>query len=262
MPSVKASNLLGVIAARNRLLNPTFQVNQRAVVSPVTLAAGAYGHDRWKAGAAGCTYSWATVNGLTTITITAGSLVQVIEGNNLDDGAANTYVLAWNGTAQGKIGAGAFSGSGVTGTADGGTNLSIEFGVGTLAKPQLEPGAFRSAFERRPAGLEMYLCRPYYQRVGDSQINTLASGAFYSATLWLGALQYSPMRAAPTLIVSAAADFSIEASSVSYAVTAISLTRPSKTSTRIDAVVSGATQGQGGHINIAANKFFALDAEL
>jgi len=250
------------LGLRNRLMNATFEVNQRAVASPVTLAAGAYGHDRWKAGAAGCTYSWASANGLTTITITAGSLVQVIEGNNLDDGLANTYVLGWNGTATGKIGGGAFSGSGITGAANGGANLSIEFGVGTLAKPQLEPGAFRTTFDRRPYGMELDLCQRYYQRFGDSQINTLTSGSFYSATSWLGALQYSPMRAAPTLIVSAAADFSIEANSAGYGVTSILLMRPSKTSTRIDAVTTGATQGQGGHINIAANKFFALDAEL
>lgn len=149
------------LGLRNRLMNATFEVNQRAVASPVTLAAGAYGHDRWKAGAGGCTYSWATVNGLTTITITAGSLVQVIEGSTLDDGAANTYVLGWDGTATGKIGAGAFAASGVTGAAAGGVNLSIEFGVGTLAKPQLEPGAFRTTFERRPYGMELGLCRRY-----------------------------------------------------------------------------------------------------
>ncbi len=205
MPSVKASSLLGVVPRRNRLMNATFAVNQRGVTSPVTLAAGAYGHDRWKAGAAGCTYSWATVAGLTTITITAGSLVQVIEGNNLDDGVANTYVLSWTGTAQGKIGAGAASASGVTGAADGGTNLSIEFGLGTLAKPQLEPGAVRSMFERRPYGMELALCQLYYwQGLPMQSLNwsPYAAGAVVSVPVKFPVT----MRAVPTLAKSTAGE--------------------------------------------------------
>jgi hypothetical protein len=108
---------------KNQIINGNFQVNQRAVSGTVVLTAGQYGHDRWKAGASGCTYTFATVENVTTITISAGSLIQVIEGLNLETG---TYVLSWNGTAQGKIGAGSYGNSGITGAVVGGTNLNIQ----------------------------------------------------------------------------------------------------------------------------------------
>ena len=80
----------GAIGVKNAIINGNFAVNQRAVSGTVTLAAGAYGHDRFKAGASGCTYTFATANNITTLTISAGSLIQVIEGNNLFTG---TYTL-------------------------------------------------------------------------------------------------------------------------------------------------------------------------
>lgn len=155
----------GPIGVINAIINGNFQVNQRGVSGTVTLAAGAYGHDRWKAGASGCTYTFATVNNVTTLTITAGSLIQVIEGINLYSG---TYALSWSGTAQGKIGAGSYSGSGVTGSVTGGTNLNIEFGTGTLSLVQFEPGTEVSPFERRDYGRELMMCQRYY--VNDAYI--------------------------------------------------------------------------------------------
>ena len=144
---------------RNELINGNFGVNQRAVTGTVTLAAGAYGHDRWKAGAGGCTYTFATALNVTTLTISAGTLIQVIEGINLQSG---TYTLSWTGTAAGKIGTGALSASGITGTAVGGTNLNIEFNTGTLSKVQFEEGIVNSAFETRPYGMELALCQRYF----------------------------------------------------------------------------------------------------
>lgn len=122
----------------NLLINSNFGENKRAVSGTVALAAGAYGHDRWKAGAAGCTYTFASSGGVTTITIVAGSLIQVIEGEQLQTG---THVLCWTGTAQGKIGSGSLSATGVTGSVIGGTNLNIEFGPGTLAQPHFRRGS-------------------------------------------------------------------------------------------------------------------------
>lgn len=150
----------GPIGVINATINGNFQINQRGVSGTVTLAAGAYGHDRWKAGASGCTYTFATVNNVTTLTISAGSLIQVIEGLNLYSG---TYTLSWTGTAQGKIGAGSYAGSGVTGSVTGGTNLNIEFGTGTLSLVQFEPGVEASPFERRDYGRELIMCQRYYE---------------------------------------------------------------------------------------------------
>lgn len=148
-------------AQYNKLINGGFAVNQRVVSGTVILATGAYGHDRWKAGSGGCTYTFATVNNVTTITITAGSLIQVIEGINLISG---TYTLSWTGTAQGKIGAGSFSASGVTGTATGGTNLSIEFNTGTLSKVQFNENDQALPFQPRSFAEDLAICQRYYEK--------------------------------------------------------------------------------------------------
>ena len=142
---------------RNRVMNGSFAINQRAVSGTVTLAAGIYGHDRWRAGAAGCTYTFATANNVTTLTISAGSLQQVVEGLNLESG---TYALSWTGTATGKIGAGVLSASGVSQAVTGGTDTAIEISTGTLSKVQIEIGS-ATAFEQRPIGLELALCQRY-----------------------------------------------------------------------------------------------------
>jgi hypothetical protein len=148
----------GAIGVKNAIINGNFQINQRGVSGTVTLAAGAYGHDRFKAGASGCTYTFATSNNVTTLTISAGSLIQVVEGLNL---YTDTYTLSWTGTAQGKIGAGSYAGSGVTGSVTGGTNLNIEFNTGTLSLVQLEAGSVASPFERRDSGRELIMCQRY-----------------------------------------------------------------------------------------------------
>jgi len=146
------------IGTKNVIIDGNFNVNQRGVSGTVTLAAGAYGHDRWKGGASGCTYTFATVENVTTLTISAGSLVQVVEGLNLQSG---TYTLSFNGTAQGKINGGSYSASGVTGTATGGTNMTIEFNTGTLSLVQLEKGSTATSFDYRPYGTELGLCQRY-----------------------------------------------------------------------------------------------------
>lgn len=198
----------GPIGVINAIINGNFQVNQRGVSGTVTLAAGAYGHDRWKAGASGCTYTFATVNNVTTLTITAGSLIQVIEGINLYSG---TYVLSWSGTAQGKIGAGSYSGSGVTGSVTGGTNLNIEFNTGTLSLVQFEPGTEVSPFERRDYGRELMMCQRYLPcyNATSASAQTVCSGFAATSTIIraIYPLKVNP-RVPPTgVVISSAAHF-------------------------------------------------------
>jgi hypothetical protein len=146
---------------KNVIINGNFSINQRVVSGTVVLTAGSYGHDRWKAGASGCTYTFATSNNITILTISAGSLIQVIEGNNL---VSDTYCLSWSGTAQGKIGAGSYGASGITGSATGGTNLNIEFSVGTLSLIQFEKNLAPTPFEHRFFADELRLCQRYYEK--------------------------------------------------------------------------------------------------
>ena len=158
--SINGGPLAGL---RNRIINGGFGVNQRAYVSGAAVGAGLYGHDRWKMAASGDTYTFSTTANVTTVTIPAGKVLQqVIEGLNLESG---TYTLSWSGTAQGKIGAGSYGASGITGSITGGTNTTIEFGPGTVSKAQLEFGSVATAFEQRFYGIELALCQRYYYRV-------------------------------------------------------------------------------------------------
>lgn len=138
--------------------NGNFSVNQRDVSGTVILAAGAIGHDRWKAGSSGCTYTFATSGGITTLNISAGSLVQVVNGPDLQTG---THVLSWSGTAQGRIGAGSYGASGVTASITGGTNTNIEFNTGTLSLVQFEPGTSRTSYEHLGVLAELLACQYY-----------------------------------------------------------------------------------------------------
>ena len=205
----------GPIGVINAIINGNFQVNQRGVSGTVTLAAGVYGHDRWKAGASGCTYTFATSNNVTTLTITAGSLIQVIEGLNLYSG---TYTLSFTGTAQGKINAGSYAGSGVTGTAVGGTNLNIEFNTGTVSLVQFEPGVESSPFERRDYGRELIMCQRYYQLLPTGYINGGGYGLAGNGFQFAIPLRQS-MRAAPTVNLGSFSGTNISAYSVASTTT-------------------------------------------
>jgi len=189
---------------KNKIINGNFAINQRAVSGTVVLAAGDYGHDRFKAGAAGCTYTFATLENITTITISAGSLIQVIEGLNLFSG---NVVLSWAGTAQGKIGAGAYGNSGVTGTAVGGTNLSVEFNTGTLSLVQLETGSYKSAFEHRPYGMELSLCQRYYFRIPENMFFGTGTNRTGGTTAYVLIQTPASLRSVPSITYTAVSAF-------------------------------------------------------
>jgi hypothetical protein len=161
--SMNGGQLAGL---RNHIINGNFGIDQRGYTSGTALAAGVYGHDRWKAGASGCTYTFTVAIPDTLITITANTLTQVIEGANIEGGQ---MTLSWAGTAQARVyqgsPTGAYAASPVTvsGLAAG-TNTTIEFNAGTLGAVQFETGPVSTPFERRGIGLETVLCQRYYQR--------------------------------------------------------------------------------------------------
>jgi hypothetical protein len=166
---------------KNRIIDGGFTINQRGYVSGTSLSSGSYGHDRWKGGASGGTYTFtqASAGVNTTITITAGSIIQVIEGANLPEGG--TYVLSWTGTAQGKIGAGSFGASGITGTITAGTNTNIEFNTGTCGNVQLEVGSTATSFDYRPYTTELALAQRYFWSSGAGITATVSSFAIHGS---------------------------------------------------------------------------------
>jgi hypothetical protein len=141
--------------------NAGFAQNQRTYVTATALAAGIYGHDRWKAGAGGCTYTFAAPAGpANTITITAGTLQQVVEGLAI---AGGNYMLSWTGTAQGRVGAGSYAASPVSVAGiTAGANTTIEFNTGTLGRVKFEPGTVATPWEALPAQQDIAKCQRFY----------------------------------------------------------------------------------------------------
>jgi hypothetical protein len=205
---VQAASAVGA----NVCHNSGFRVNQRGVSGSVVLGAGVYGHDRWKAGASGCTYTFAKSNGVTTLTISAGSLLQVVDGEEIRTG---TYTLSWTGTAQGKIGAGSYSSSGVNGSVTGGTNINIEFNTGTLSQVQFEPGASPTAYNVIDQSDELLTCQRYLPVTDAIHIN----GQAYSAGAAYFHVQFRvPVRTAPTglLLTAALSAYNVTNATFSY----------------------------------------------
>ena len=186
------------ISNKNYIINGNFDINQRVVSGSVVLGAGEYGHDRFKAGSSGCSYTFATSEGVTTITISAGSLIQIVEGATLQ---TSNYTLSWDGTANGELDGGSAAASPITEAITGGANVTVEFGTGTLSLVKLEKGSVATPFVPKSIREELADCRRYYWRgelEGDNTIfyNTAGGSRFaasYSFT--------SPMRVEPTITI-------------------------------------------------------------
>lgn len=231
---------------RNRLINGNFAINQAGHTSSGALASGVYGHDGWKAGSGGCTYTFTPGTPDTQVTITAGSLKQIVEDTSVEGGS---YVLSWTGTATGSINGGAAGASprtiaGVT----AGSAITVEFGTGTLGTVQLEPGSSASAFERRPYSVEMTLAQRYFRWVPVALSGQTGGGYQNTAPL-----SFPPMRATPT-IGSAVADPSLSQSASNVSSYGISLVTKESAVAYATATVAGAFGVSGYRV--------ALDARL
>ena len=198
----------GITSFVNKLVNGNFLINQRAYASGGSLGAGAYAHDRWKAGASGCSYTFTPGVPDTMITITSGSLMQVVEDVNIE---AGTYTLSWSGSAAGRVNGGTYAASPLTVSLSSGS-ASVEFGAGTLGCAVLAKGSTAIAFERRPAAIETILCqRYYYRRVGVSAYDVVGMmSAFASNAAWGKFFDFPvEMRAAPAITLSSVSHLSV-----------------------------------------------------
>jgi len=256
---IEDSGGASLLGRTNAIINGNFGINQRGVSGTVTLAAGVYGHDRWKAGASGCTYTFATSGNVTTLTISAGSLIQVIEDINLFDG---TYVLSWAGTAQGKIGAGSFGNSGITGSVTGGTNLNIEFGTGTVSLVKFEAGTVATPFEHRSFGQELALCQRYFLQIDLGNNRPVAYGATTSTTNFNGSIPIPvSLRATPTVAFESTAP-NIAYGGSNYAVTAVGTVQLAQNVVSANFTSSGMAGANSATLRTAAAEWLRIDAEL
>lgn len=211
-------NTPNTFAYKNLLIDAGFTINQRGYVSAATLASGAYGHDRWKAGASGGDYSFTQLASNTQITIASGkSLIQVVEDKNV---SGTSYVLSWEGTAQARYAvnsatpAGSYAASPIVITGQtAGTTMSVEFNTGTLSKPQLELGAVATSFDQRAYSQELAMCQRYYTfengSLGGNSVfsaNVTSGGSYYASTMFK-----QSMRAAPTIVLTNSTNLSFPA---------------------------------------------------
>lgn len=177
--TARATLGLATPSFRNRIVNGDFRINQRSAAAASTAyPAGAYILDRWKAGPNGVTLSFAVSAGDVTVTVAAGTLLQVIEGAfYMPD--SGVYQLSWKGTAQARVYQGGNPGYSVSPIATGlggGINTTVEFGAGTISQVQFELGSTATAFERRDD--EMDRCQRYGVALADAQnVGGAAAGA-------------------------------------------------------------------------------------
>lgn len=236
-----SSTAIVPLGGRQRLINSDFQENQRGFVSGASLGAGAYGHDRWKAGSGGCTYTYTTTWPTNAITITSGTLVQVIHGEGMEGGA---FYLSWTGTAQARVNGGAYQASPilVSGLAAG-VNVTVEFGTGTLVAPQFEPNVV-TTYERIAPAVRRAACERFYRRM-------MVHLGGYSGAIGMSLIQtlsWPGMRTTPAA--------SVVAAGTGVNSTSVALEQLSPTGGRLVCVAAAS-----GGVSVT-DRIYALDAEL
>ena len=208
-------------AGQNLLINGDMQIDQRGFAGG-TLAAGAYGFDRWKAGAGGASLS---LSGFTA-TLGSGVLVQPVEPEawgfaSLEDvpltlsveGLSGGDLTASIGSQSGTIavGAGRRAITLTPAVGDGGAlpvSLAPAGGPVRFARIKLEVGATATAWSARPSGIEQMLCRRYHWRPAASVVIDAyqAAAASCRQTLPLPAT----MRALPTISCNVSQELNIQ----------------------------------------------------
>lgn len=209
--------------APNLLINGDLAINQRRFAGG-SLAANAYGFDRWRAGPAGASVSRDVTN---LVTLASGALVQVVETNlwgagtlagqmvtvSAQDVSANMIVSMAGVSSTIPAGAGRRSAqlaipAGATG--DLSLTLASASGTANFRNIKLEAGALATQWSPRHMAAELALCQRYFSKShaidttpANGQPGTGMTGAAVTATL-LASQRVSfqaPMRVAPTVVL-------------------------------------------------------------
>lgn len=145
--------------------------------------------------------------------------------------------------------------TGTAGAADYFEITNIQLEVVDATSPKSTP------FDRRPIGLELALCRRYYQRF--TGIMQIGAGCAYGTNFPLAVVRYETKRATPTVTVSAASAINILSNGASVATTAITPADLSVDGCRLDmTTASGVTAGHGVIAQLAGSQYLEVAAEL
>lgn len=252
----------GANYGKNLIINGDFSVNQRGVTGTVSLAPGEYGHDRFKAGSGGCTYTFATSAAVTTITITAGTLLQIIEGQTIE---AKPIILSWEGTAQGRINIGSYGDSGeVTATSIAGADITVEFDTGTLSKTQLEFGDTVTEFEYVHPADQLARCQRYFEGILINRDGVVSTALAISTTTCYGSLYFNEKRDVPSISVTGAGTIVASTSTFVGAGGSVGFDKTDVDNTRV--FVSGASGLSAGNASLInarlGSVFIEIEAEI
>lgn len=259
--STSAKALIENQSFKNKIINGDFVINQLGVSGTVILSAGQYGHDKWKAGDGGCTYTFATSQNKTTITISSGTLMQTVEGIGIYSG---THTVSWVGTSMGRIGTGAYTASGMQLNPTGGNDFSVEFNAGTLSQVQIEFGTVATAFEKRDISIEKLLCERYMKTFNvTTPFTYLNVGRFATTTTAVISFDTNAqMRTSPT--ISATGTFVLYHDGTNSLVTSYALHGTGSSMVSIAAIMTDTTTAGnlGAIYSGAAGGMLIFDANL
>jgi len=256
---------------KNYLINGDFEINQRAFAGGA-LAAGIYGFDRWKAGTGSCNISLSAG----VLTHTSGPLVQVVEAPNL---AGKTIAVSVDGLSGGNLSVSVEGVAGVIVAAAGRSGVSIAVpgtstgnvtvtltpasGAVTYKRVQVELGSVATAFEWRPAALELDLCARYFQFVFTNQGDAFVMAVAYGTTNAIGYLYLpTPMRIVPSSVTTGVVTMTPPGATTAGS-GAISVTMVSNQIAALLVTLSGLTVGSAGYFSAQTNpQTISIDAEL
>jgi len=272
---------LGVLSGENLIINGDFRINQRDAVSGATVSTGEYFLDRWfaSAGDSGAgstgTLNWVSMPGdgrrLSVGTSSIGRwFAQTIEKENFQPG---TYVVSWKGDTKARIFAegspsGVFVSSPFTfeSTATVDTTVEFEGKDEQTWNVKVTRCTVPTPFVPRLYGAELALCQRYYIRFrppSGAAVWSLMNGSMYTSAMFFGVLALPvPMRVAPTLTYSGAADFDVFTGGSNLTASEVGLTRAGSFAQEVKFTVSGATQGHGAWVRVGNSGWLAFDAEL
>lgn len=167
-----------VAVRENLLINGGFVLNQRAFAGG-SLAAGSYGFDRWKAGAAGASLSRSG----DTLTLASGSIVQVVEPAifGLGDIANQTLTISLDHVSGAAVTLSVFGLDRVIDTVGGRSSTSFQIpgghggtievtlaalsGPAGVARVKMEIGSGPTPYQARALPLEETLANRYFKHI-------------------------------------------------------------------------------------------------
>lgn len=178
-PVISATGSGGSGIGQNMLVNSDFSVNQRGFAGG-SLTAGSYGHDRWGAYNGGANYSVSSG----TVTLTSGTICQVVESAaaggqavtvSVEDPSGTITVVLGNGTGSSSVTGTITSGSGrrgvtltVPSAVTGDLKVRLSGSSVTFKRPKAEIGSSATTWVAPLFGDNARNCFRYYYSFGSS----------------------------------------------------------------------------------------------